>query len=442
MTTISDNKTKSFYFENYGCQMNVADASEVKQALNDFGYKEIHNELADVVIINSCAVRGTAEDRVFSRLEHYHHLKKKNNFTLILMGCVAQKEKDSILANAPWVDLVVGTHYKNRLPQIIKQYITNSKPQVYSQWGEYNFQNSVPSTKYPFKADMTIIHGCNKFCTYCIVPYTRGTEISRPSYDIINNARNLVDVGITEIQLLGQNVNSYGQDNGDISFAQLLYELNKINGLKRIRFLTSHPKDFSGELIQAIKDCDKICKYVHLPIQSASNNVLSKMKREYTFEHYMNIINDLRKNVPQVVLSTDILVGFPYETQKDFEKTLKAVHDIRYDTAFMFKYSIRTGTESESYPDNIDEAEKKLRLQMIIDAQHKITREENNKSLNQIEEVLFESQSKKNPMELLGKTNGNKPVVVVADKKYIGQYHPVLLTSLNGNTFKGNIVDK
>ncbi len=439
---------KTFIIENFGCQMNLADTSEVKKALSNNGYIE-RDDSPDIVILNSCAIRETAEERIYGRLRHYSVLKNKKPFTLVLMGCVAQKEKDNILKVNPSVDLVIGTHQKSRIPEILSDYLLKDQDtrsgtsieepamQVFDRLGDYEFSTSVPSTRYPFKADITIIHGCNKYCSYCIVPYTRGTEMSQKSGEILNNVKDLVSQGVTEIQLLGQNVNSYGQDNNDIPFSELLYKLNETNGLKRIRFLTSHPKDFNSELIDVIQECDKVCKYIHLPLQSASDKVLDKMKREYTYEHYRSIISELKEKIPYIVLSTDILVGFPYESEEDFEKTLEAMKEIRYDSAYMFKYSVRRGTESANYSDLVDDAEKKRRLQLIIDTQHRITKEQNERDLGKTEKVLLESVSRNNPKQLLGKTDGNKPVVVEADKGMIGTYQTVQLDRLKGNTFHG-----
>lgn len=427
-------ENKTFILENYGCQMNTADTDEVKSSLLDFGYQQVEGEKADLVILNSCAVRGTAEERIYSRLSHYAGVKKKQPFTLVLMGCVAQKDKNKVLEKVPAVDFVIGTHEKSRLTQIIHD-SNEDQLKVYGDLGNYEFTPSVPSFKYPFKADMTVIHGCNKYCTYCIVPYTRGEEISRPSSDVIENTKRLIQNGVTEVLLLGQNVNSYGKDSKDINFAELLLKMNDIEGLKRIRFLTSHPIDFNFDLINIIRDCDKVCNYVHLPLQSASDKVLKYMKREYTFEHYMEIINELRNKVPDVVLSTDLLVGFPYEEENDFLLTYEAVKNIGFDTAYMFRYNTREGTEAATYPDPISDEEKRRRVGLIIETQQEITKEKNHADLGKTEEILLESKSKNNANQLLGKTSGNKPVVVEAKENEIGSYIQVKLKSLNGNTF-------
>lgn len=437
--------------------MNVADAEEVKASLKQQGYQELNEaEHAEVVILNSCAIRETSEERVYGRLAHYGAWKKKRDLTLVLMGCVAQKERDRVLTRAPYVDMVVGTHYKTRFPNLLSEYregrnlqknsegeinpLLEQQSKVYGKLGEYRFNTAVPSKKYPFKADLTVIHGCNKYCTYCIVPYTRGVEMSRSSKEIVENVYSLVDQGVSEICLLGQNVNSYGQDTGDLSFSELLCRLNEVDRLKRIRFLTSHPMDFTDDLIQSIVDCEKVCHYVHLPIQSASDRVLAKMRRDYSYDHYRYIIQKLRERIPDVVLSTDILLGFPYETEEDFEKTLSAVSEIRYDHAYMFQYSRRRGAESENYPD-LPAEEKKRRLALVIQTQHAITREKNQEGLGKIEEVLLEGVSKNNPEELIGKTEGNKPVVVRVDESELGKYKNVVLKSLKGNTFIGELID-
>lgn len=449
------NKSLTFRLENFGCQMNVADAIETKNLLKKNGFRETTEEIPNIIILNSCAIRETSENRIYAKLREYASFKKEYPLVIVLTGCVAQKEGKRVLEKVPEVNLIIGTHEKYRIHEILKNYfeeevsiyssikgtyIQKPKSEVFDSLGGYQFTESVKQKNSPFKADIIIIHGCNKFCSYCIVPYTRGEEMSQPSIKIIEEAKKLVDKGVTEICLLGQNVNSYGKDIQDISFSELLYKLNEIGGLRRIRFITSHPMDFTNELIDSIAECKNVCKYIHLPIQSASNSVLKRMRREYTYEHYLSIIERLRKKVHNLVLSTDILVGFCGETEDDFKKTYYALDQIRYDHAYMFKYSVRRGSESEKYTNDVHEEEKKRRLQLIIKRQHTITNEINLTNIGKIEEVLFENSSRNNPDDLIGKTDGNKPVVCKLDKSYIGKYVKVKLCELKGNTFIGNLI--
>ena len=464
----------SFKLENFGCQMNVTDANEIRNILLKKKFIE-QKEIADVVIINSCAIRHTSENRTYARLQHYASQKRHYPFILVLSGCVAQKEKEKIIERIPAVNLVIGTHEKWLLADIVESYIKDNplkidstknhnfnikfphgksyesksktcgeerKSFIFDNLQIYQFTPSLPSKRYPFKSDIIIIHGCNKFCSYCIVPFTRGIEMSQKSSNIIESAKKLAGKGVTEICLLGQNVNSYGQDlDNEISFSKLLYKLNTVDGIKRIRFLTSHPMDFSEDLIDAIADNEKVCNYIHLPIQTASNKVLKDMRRNYTYEKYMRIIEKMREKVKPLTLTTDILVGFCGETKEEFQETLQAVKSIRYDQSFMFKYSVREGSEAERLEDSVSPEEKQERLQAIINAQLQITKEKNKEKLGTIREVLFEGYSKKDKDFILGKTEGNESVIIHSKNAKIGTYKKVKLDSLNGNTFIGLEID-
>ncbi len=440
--SIIKEKSLTFYIETYGCQMNLSDSNDMRKLLLNNGFVEsINSSDANIVVINTCSVRATAEQRIIGRLSHYKKEKKSKDFVILLTGCMAERLSEKLLKDFPELDIIVGTHFKSELDSIIKSFISSHQRKSYSGFEGYKFINSYEDKILNFKAFIPIIHGCDNFCSYCIVPYTRGRQISRQSEEIIQNVQMLVDKGVIEITLLGQNVNSYGQDNNDISFAQLLQELSKMNGLERIRFITSHPKDISKELIHTIAENRKICKYIHLPFQSASNRVLADMNRGYTFEYYTETINYMKKIINNISLSTDVLVGYPTESENDYEMTVKAIKEIEFDTAFMFKYSIREGTSSSKLNDSIPEEEKIRRLQNIISIQNKITKKKNKEKIGTIEEILFESISKSNSTELLGKTDSFNDVVAEGDRSLIGKIKKVKITDLKGYTLKGQIID-
>ncbi len=294
----------------------------------------------------------------------------------------------------------------------------------------------------PFISYVNVIHGCNQSCSYCIVPYTRGKEISKSSNKIILETKELVKSGVVEVLLLGQNVNSYGKDNNDISFSKLLSKLNDINGLKRIRFLSPHPKDFTKKFVDEISELEKLCKHFHLPLQSGSNNILERMEREYTIEQYISSYEYLRKKNPGCTITTDLIVGFPGETDEDFLETMNVVKNLRFESAFMFRYSKRSFTKAANFKDEIDEDIIKSRLSKLIEAQMDITKDRNQEMLGKSFEVLFESVSKQNENEIFGKTTTDKAVVVEGNTELIGTIKSVKLTSLQGITFKGIIIDR
>ena len=436
---------QKFLMENYGCQMNRSDTGEVRERFKRVGFEEGKieggkvEEGLDVVVINSCAIRAGAEERIYRRLRYYGGLKKERDFVLVLMGCVAQKEKEKVMEEVKEVDFVIGTHEKKNLVDIVMNYLRGegSKGGYYDFVG-YNFDDGVISRGSWFRSEFTIIHGCNRGCSYCIVPRTRGREVSRRSEEIIGNIERLVGMGVKEVCLLGQNVNAYGKDSGDVSFAKLLRKTSGVRGLERVRFLTSHPMDFEDELIEVIGGEESVCPYVHIPLQSGSDRVLKLMRREYTYGEYERIIEKLKEKVEGLVLSTDIIVGFPGEEEYDFEMTLEAMRGVRYDHAYMFKYSERKGTESaDRYEDSVEESEKKRRLSTLIEEQGRITKERNASWIGHEVEVLLERRSRNREEELLGKTRGNQGVVVLGGIDEVGLTKRVRLSGLRGNTFVG-----
>ncbi len=436
-------KATSFFIETYGCQMNVSDSNDIRKLLTARNLKESNSiEESDIIIINTCSVRSTAEQRVIGRLGFFKRLKSFNsNKIIILTGCMAERLSDRLIDVFPELDIVTGTHFKSDISEIINRYQETSCRKAYTGFKGYSFLDSSEDSNQQFKAFVPIIHGCDNFCSYCIVPYTRGRQTSKKSISIINNIRKLVNNGVIEITLLGQNVNSYGKDNNDISFSELLKQISKIKGLERIRFVTSHPKDFTKELAITIAENDKICKYLHLPFQSASDKVLKDMNRNYTYSKYLKDINFIRKLIPNISLSTDILVGFPTESEGDYQKTYDAMKDIEFDSAFMFKYSPREGTKAYNMKDIVEEETKLFRLQKIIELQNEITKKKNEKRIGVVEKVLFDYFSKNSNKDIIGKTDTFKNVVVKGNDELIGKIKNVKLISLSGNTFRGRIVD-
>ena len=438
-----DNANKFYKIITYGCQMNENDSEKLSGMLNTLGYAPIEDEKkADIVIFNTCSVRENADVKVFGNLGNFKPLKKKNpNMILAVCGCMMQQKSivNKILEKYKQVDLVFGTHNIHKFPELLAnaQQSPRIVVDVWENGGE--IVEAIPiERKYKHKGFITIMYGCNNFCSYCIVPYTRGRERSREAENIINEAIELVKDGCKEITLLGQNVNSYGKTLKEpISFADLLIELNTIDGLERIRFMTSHPKDLSDELISAIKDCDKVCEHIHLPFQAGSNNILKKMNRKYTKENYLALIDKIKDNIPGISITTDIIVGFPGETEKDFDDTLDIVKKSSFDSAFTFLYSIREGTPAAQMEDQISDEIKHNRFQKLLDMQHDISKHENLLLEGKTVELLVDGESKNDPEIMSGRTRTNKLVNFLGDKNSTGKLVQVKITeaytwSLNG----------
>ena len=374
-------KTKTYHITTIGCQMNEHDSETIAGMLEERGYEAAaERDEADVVIFNTCSVRENADKRFFGTLGQLKKIKERNpEFTVCVCGCMMQQQHiiDSIKSKYPWVDVIFGTHNIHQFPELLENLIQEKKKQI-NVWEEHGeIVEGLPCKRlYKHKAFINIMYGCNNFCTYCIVPYTRGRERSRKPEDIVREVRTLVADGVREVTLLGQNVNSYrGDENTD--FADLIYMLNEIEGLERIRFMTSHPKDLSDKLIQAYVDCEKLCNYIHLPVQCGSSRVLKEMNRKYSREDYLELIRKLRTAVPDITISTDIIVGFPGETEEEFQETLSQVAEVEYDSAFTFLYSIRKGTPAEKYEDQIPEDVKHERFNRLVDLVNEISAKKN-----------------------------------------------------------------
>ncbi|MEG0829652.1 MAG: tRNA (N6-isopentenyl adenosine(37)-C2)-methylthiotransferase MiaB [Anaerovoracaceae bacterium] len=430
-------KAKTYHITTFGCQMNEHDSETIGGMLTQLGFEQSdsHKE-ADVAIINTCSVREHADLRFFGTLGQMKKKKQENpEFTVCVCGCMMQQQHivDELKSKYPWVDIVFGTHNLHEFPKLLTS-VVNQNQKIVEVWPEEgDIIEGLPAKRlYKHKGFVNIMYGCNNFCTYCIVPYTRGRERSRKPDDVIKEVKELVIDGVKEITLLGQNVNSYVGSDG-IDFPDLLYKLNEIEGLERLRFMTSHPKDLSDKLIQAYVDCDKLCNYIHLPIQSGSNKVLEKMNRKYTREDYMAIIEKIREKVPEITVTTDFIVGFPGETEEDFQETIDLANQVGFDSAFTFLYSIRKGTPAEKYGDHIDEEVKHKRFNRLLEAINASSAIKNADYEGKIEKVLVDSHSKTDKTAFSGRTEGFKPVNLPGDDSMIGKILPVKI--IKGKTF-------
>lgn len=434
---------KTFHITTFGCQMNEHDSEIMAGMLLEKGYKEASDKHdAGVVIMNTCSVREHADERFFGILGQLKRRKKENpDFIVCVCGCMMQQQHviDTIKAKYPWVDVIFGTHNIHQFPQLIDNVIKEKTKQIEIWHDGGEIIEGLPSKRlFQSKALVNIMYGCNNFCTYCIVPYTRGRERSRIPEEIEKEVRTLVSDGVKEIMLLGQNVNSYNGDGTD--FADLLYRLNEINGLERIRFMTSHPKDLSDKLIQAYVDCDKLCNYIHLPVQSGSSRILREMNRKYTKEQYLTVVEKMKKAVPSITLSTDIIVGFPGETEEDFEETLDLVRKVRYDSAFTFLYSIRKGTPAENFEHQVPEEVKHQRFNRLVELINSISAEKNADYVGRKELVLVEGLSKNNDHVLTGRTAGFKTVNFPGEENLIGEIVEVEITKGKSFSLDGKLV--
>ncbi len=443
----NDGKNKKYIITTFGCQMNEHDSEILSGMLENMGYIAANNrEEADLIIYNTCCVRENAELKVYGNLGALKGLKrKKDDLIIAVCGCMMQQPHvvEKIKSKYKHVDLIFGTHNLFKFPELLMKSM-ESKDMFIEVWeNEGNIIEGLPANrKYRSKAFINIMYGCNNFCTYCIVPYTRGRERSREVEDIIKETAALAAGGTKEIMLLGQNVNSYGKTlNEDISFADLLRKLNKVPGIERIRFMTSHPKDLSDDLIDAMAECDKVCEHLHLPFQSGSNRILKAMNRRYTKEGYLSLIERLKDRIPDIGLTTDIIVGFPGETEEDFQHTLDIVEKVRYDSAFTFLYSIRQGTPAASMEGRIDRETKRDRFDRLLEKINKISGEINQNYLNRTVEVLVEGPSKTNPNRFMGRTRENKLVNFDGSENLVGELVQVQIIEAKTFFLNGKIIE-
>lgn len=436
---------KKFFIQTFGCQMNEHDSEIMAGLLEERFYvptKDIKE--ADFILLNTCCIREKAESKVLSMLGSLKKLiVAKPGLIVGVCGCMIQQKNivPKILHACPFVNLMFGTNNMNRLPEYLEQIERTGKPLYEITDEDSNADLQLPASReYPFKGFVNIMYGCNNYCTYCIVPYVRGRERSRKKEDILEEVRNLVADGVVEIMLLGQNVDSYGNDfEKPVSFASLLKEVDEIPGIERIRFMTSHPKDFSLELIEVIKNSTHICHSLHLPVQSGSNEVLRRMNRKYTREHYLEIVQAIREAIPDVALTTDIIVGFPGETEAQFQETIDLVETVGFDNAFSFIYSKRPGTAAANFEDQISPSEKKERLQRLNDVLSKWSLYHNKKYEGQIVKVLVEGMSENNDNMLSGRTDTAKTVIFPGDVSFVGKFVNVKIATSQTWVLKGKM---
>ena len=436
---------KTYHIKTYGCQMNEHDSENISAILEDLGFKYCDvMEEADLIILNTCAIRENAHNKVFGMLGRIKHLKESRPSIIVgLAGCMAQEEVvvNTIMEKYKWIDIVFGTHNIHNLPNILYNSLKNKKLNVEVLSIEGDIIENIPVKRAnKYKAWVNIMYGCDKFCTYCIVPYTRGKQRSRHPKYIIEEVKSLMRLGYMEVTLLGQNVNAYGKDL-DINYgmADLLKDVADTK-IPRIRFVTSHPWDFNDEMINVIKNNKNIMPYIHLPLQSGSNNILKLMGRRYTKESYIELYNKLKEALPYSSITTDIIVGFPNETIEDFNETLDVVNKCKYDSAYTFIFSPRVGTPAYNMEDNISIEEKNKRLYQLNELVNKYSREANNKYLNKTVKVLIEGYSEKDNNYLAGYTDTMKLVNVKADSSYIGKIVDVKITSVKTWSMDGEIV--
>ena len=401
-----------YHIETFGCQMNVYDSQLVAGLLQQCGYNETNDmSSADVIFLNTCAIREKAEETVHNRLESIQYLKKQKPHLIFgVLGCMAQNIKDDLLESKPYVDVILGPDSYRRIPEIINSRNKKNMHKVDTRLSKFEvYEDLFPSRQGGINAWIPISRGCDKFCTFCIVPFTRGRERSRSLDSIVREVEDAVSNGFIEISLLGQNVNSYRTEGG--GFADLLKTISAVSGVKRIRFMSPHPQDMNENLLQVMSDHDNICNYIHLPLQAGSDRILNRMNRTYTRCEYLNLVKKTREYLPDCSISTDIIVGFPGETEEEYLETLQVMEEVIFDRAFMFKYSSRPGTKAAEYTDQINEAIKQNRLERLIKLQHSHTLKANLRHVGKILKVLVEKDSKKSSFQWTGRTEGNMGVI-------------------------------
>ena len=436
----------TFAVVTFGCQMNEKDSEKLTAVLEQCGLEKTDSEQADLVLYNTCTVRENANQRLYGHLGYVHSLKKKNpNMIIGLCGCMMQEKHvvEKIQKSYRFVDLIFGTHNIFKLAELLSETLCKDTMEVDIWEGTDKIVEDLPAErKYPFKSGVNIMFGCNNFCSYCIVPYVRGRERSREPEEILKEIKNLASQGVIEVMLLGQNVNSYGKTLKEpMTFAELLKEAEKIDGIERIRFMTSHPKDLSDELIQVMKDSKKICRHLHLPMQSGSTRILKAMNRRYTKEQYLALAAKIKEAIPDISLTTDIIVGFPGETEEDFEDTLDVVRKVRFDSAFTFLYSKRTGTPAAAMEDQIPEDVAKARFDRLLAEVQKIAGEVCGRDVHTVQKVLAEEKDAREEGWLTGRLSNNTTVHFPGDISLIGKIVDVYLEESRGFYYTGRLKD-
>jgi tRNA-2-methylthio-N6-dimethylallyladenosine synthase len=442
----NDGKIPKYYLNTFGCQMNEHDSEKLAGMLSNMGYVETDDvDESDLIIYNTCCVREHAEQKVYGHLGSLKRLKEeKPELKIAICGCMMQQKEvvSHIEKTYRHVDLIFGTHNLHKFPELLYKSFDRDKMIIDVLYADGQIVENIPvKRKDNIKAWITVMYGCNNFCSYCIVPYVRGRERSREVKDIKEEVMMLGRQGFKEITLLGQNVNSYGKDlSVKVTFAELLYQLNEVPGIERIRFLTSHPKDLSDELIFAMRDLDKVCEHLHLPFQAGSTKVLKEMNRGYTKEEYLELVMKVKENIPGISLTTDIIVGFPGETDEDFEDTLDIIRKVRFDSAYTFLYSKRTGTPAAKSKNQVPDEVKKERFERLLTLQNSISREINETFLGKKVEILVEGISKTNDNIYTGRTRGNKIVNYKGGEDDIGKLKNVLIEEVKTWSLEGRLI--
>jgi len=436
---------KNFYLETFGCQMNVVDSEQIVDLVQQLGYVRVGSpESADLIILNTCSIRARAERKVYGHLGRFKPLKQRRpGLLLAVCGCVAQQEGERMLQKVPYLDVVCGTHNVHRLGDMVRQAEERRVRCAEVAFLEADQRRRLFPERRPnaeVTRFVTVIQGCDNFCSYCIVPHVRGREVSRPAAEVLHEVRTLVAQGVREVTLIGQNVNSYGRKEGDvISFAALLKQVNAVEGLERIRFMTSHPKDLSDELVDCFGELDKLCKHIHLPVQAGGDAVLKAMRRGYTREQYLGRIARLRRVCPDIRVTSDVIVGFPGETESDFEQTMDLLKEARFAEIYSFIYSARPGTSAADLADETPKAVKQKRFDRMLALQEEITLGYHGRDVGQVLPLLVEGSSRQGNGQLFGRTTWNRIVNFDGGRDLIGQIVPVRLLRAYRNSHLGEL---
>jgi tRNA-2-methylthio-N6-dimethylallyladenosine synthase len=435
---------KRVYIETYGCQMNEHDSERMLRLLEEVSYSETKEpKEAKLILINTCSVREKPEHKVYSALGRFKRLKEENGTMIGVAGCVAQQEGERLLDRIPYLDMVIGTQAISKLPQLLERIETSGERVCETGFDPEGNHLRTPPPPRPLnrvKSYVTIMQGCDHFCSFCIVPYVRGREQCRPSGEIIEEVKGLAGMGVKEVCLLGQNVNRYEKGlKGELGFPELLRQVNEVDGIERIRFTTSHPRDLSEELMQAYARLSKLCEHIHLPFQSGSNKILKAMHRGYTSEWYLEKIGRLREICPSIALTADVIVGFPGEEEEDFRQTLDLIEQVRFDDLFSFKYSPRKGTRAAQLEERVEETVKQDRLSILQEIQKEMTLQKNQTLVGFVEEILVEGQSRQSRRDVTGRTRSNKIVNMEGDLSLAGKLVRVQITKAYPHSLRGEI---
>jgi tRNA-2-methylthio-N6-dimethylallyladenosine synthase len=430
-----------FFLETYGCQMNEYDSELVRSILINDDFSEVSDpEQADIVLLNTCAVREHAHNRIYGRLQLLGHIRKRRELTIGVLGCMAQNLKMELLDNNLHVDLIAGPDSYRNLPRLLRELRDDGRQALSIDLSEFELYDDIyPARKEGVNAWVAVMRGCDNFCTFCVVPYTRGRERSRPLQSVVEETRQLVSEGYTQVTLLGQNVNSYECDG--MRFADLVRAVANIPGIRRVRFISPHPKDFPDDLLKLIKSHPSVCKHVHLPLQAGNDRILKMMRRLHTKEQFIALADYIRNTIPNVILTTDVIVGFPTETREEFMDTIRVMERVRFDAAFIFNYSERKGTVARRrWKDDVAPEEKSYRSVYLNETQKRISREQNERHIGEFQEILVEGPGKKDDGVWFGRNDGNKVVVFPRTREKSGEYINVKITSASANTLKGIMV--